>query len=93
MSRNTRRLWTLNHALLSALVLFLFHALILKLYRDAPSSLAAWLLLAFFLVVVNREIAVLRVELELPHTATKSIALFVMRFVREPTSGHGSPRK
>ncbi len=57
MSRNTRWLWGLNHALLGVLALFLFHALIVKLYRDAPLPLAAWLVLAFFLVVVNREIA------------------------------------
>ena len=53
LSRNTRWLWGLNHALLGALVLLLFHALIMKLYRDAPLMLTAWLLLVFFVVVVN----------------------------------------
>ncbi len=57
MSRNVYWVWALSHALLGAVALFLFHALIVKLYRGAPLSLAAWLALVFFLVVVNREIA------------------------------------
>jgi hypothetical protein len=47
----------LDNALLAALGLFLFHALLFKLYRGAPASLAVWLAAAFVLIWANREIA------------------------------------
>ena len=57
MSRNVRWVWALNHALLGALGLFLFHALIVKQFRGDALALAALLALVFVLVLVNREIA------------------------------------
>ena len=57
MSRNVRWVWALSHALLGALGLFLFHALLVKQFRGAPLALAGLLALVFILVLVNREIA------------------------------------
>jgi hypothetical protein len=47
----------LDNVLLGALGLFLFHALLFKLYRGAPLALAGWLLAAFVLIWANREVA------------------------------------
>jgi hypothetical protein len=57
VSGNARWSWRLNSALLSGLALYLFHALIFKAYAGTGWALAAWLALAFVLIVVNREIA------------------------------------
>jgi len=57
VSRNARWLWVLDNVLLATLGLFLFHALLFKLYRGAPMALAGWLATAFVLIWVNREIA------------------------------------
>ena len=57
MSRNIHWVWALSHALLGALGLFLFHALLVKQFRGAPLALSGLLALVFVLVLVNREIA------------------------------------
>ncbi len=57
MSRNVHWVWALSHALLGALGLFLFHALLVKQFRGAPLALSGLLALVFVLVLVNREIA------------------------------------
>ena len=55
--KNALSPWTLSQVAFGGLCLFLFHTLITKEYRGAPLALAAWLAVAFVLVLVLRATA------------------------------------